>query len=127
MLSIIAATALSATSPFVATLDDVDAKHQQPSWERWSFTLTNTSESEQDLRICPKDVDRIAHDPARTTKHAFALSFGDDDWNRGCVETSVAAGASVTLNAYTRPYGTPGTKRTVVLRSNDGLTIPTAG
>lgn len=124
MLSMIAAAALSITSPFVATFQGVDANYGRTPWERWSFVVSNTTEVEQTLRICPKDIDRVALDPARTTKHAFALSLGEEDWSFGCIETKLSSGESVDLRAYTRPYGLVNSGRTLVLHSSDGALIP---
>ena len=126
MLSFLAATAITASSPFSATFDKVEADYRQPSYEEWSFAITNASAEDQTLRICPSDIDRIALDPARTTHHAFAVAFESDSWRFGCIEKRLQAGDAVSLRAYTRPYGTPGSGRTLVLRDASGAIIPAA-
>tara|TARA_B100000686_G_C16039042_1_gene594358 strand:- start:132 stop:542 length:411 start_codon:yes stop_codon:yes gene_type:complete len=129
MLSALAIAALSASSPFVATFQNVDARQvnasrDQMPWERWSFTISNTSGSAQELRICPHNVDRVASDPARTTKRAFALAFGDASWSYNCIKTTIEGGASIDLRAYTRPYGQANSPRTLILHTSDGALIP---
>ncbi|WP_286690876.1 hypothetical protein, partial [Aeromicrobium sp. REDSEA-S38_B2] len=98
--------------------------HWRPSYEEWNFEIANTSAEEQTLRICPSDIDRIALDPARTTHRAFAVAFDGDSWRFGCIEKRLQAGDAVSLRAYTRPYGTPGSGRTLVLRDASGMVIP---
>ena len=124
MLSLLAAAAVSASSPFSATFDKVEADYRRPSYEEWNFQIANTSSEEQTLRLCPSDIDRIALDPARTTHHAFAVAFDGDSWRFGCIEKRLQAGDAVSLRAYTRPYGTPGSGRTLVLRDASGMVIP---
>ena len=124
MLTLIAATAISTASPFVADFEEVDANHRSPAWEGWQFTISNRSEEAQDFRMCPSNVERIALDPARTTKTAFALALGGNDWKFDCVETTLEAGENVRLKAFTRPYGLAGSGRTLVLRTDDGELIP---
>ena len=124
MLSLLAAAVISASSPFTASFDTVEADYRQPSYEEWKFAITNTSAKEQTLRICPSDIDRIALDPARTTQHAFAVAFDSETWRYGCIEKRLQAGDAVSLRAYTRPYGTPGSGRTLVLRDASGAVIP---
>ena len=126
MLSFLAAAAVTASSPFSATFDTVEADYRQPSYEEWSFAISNTSAKDQTLRICPSDIDRVALDPARTTHHAFAVAFESDSWRFGCIEKRLRAGDAVSLRAYTRPYGTPGSGRTLVLRDASGAIIPAA-
>lgn len=126
MLSLLVATSVSASSPFAADFDRVEANYRESRWEEWNFEITNTSSEEQTLRICPSDIDRIAFDPARTTHHAFAVAFDSDTWRFGCVEKQLQAGGVVSLRAYTRPYGSPGSGRTLVLRDGSGTVIPTA-
>ena len=124
MLSLLAAAAVSASSPFSATFDTVDADYRQPSHEQWNFAITNVSKEAQTLRICPSDIDRIALAPAQTTRHAFAVAFDRESWRYGCIEKRLEAGGEVSLRAYTRPYGAPGSGRTLVLRDANGVIIP---
>lgn len=126
MLSLLVASAVSAASPFVASFEQVDANYGTSPWERWSFEIENTSSEEATLKLCPTDIDRIALDPARTTQHAFAVALGEDDWRFGCVEKRLQAGESVAVRAFTRPYGQPGSGRTLVLRDSNGAVIPAA-
>ena len=124
MLSLLAATAVSIASPFVATFDRVEADFRESRYEEWTFKVTNMSSQDQTLRICPTDIDRIALDPARTTHHAFAVAFDTDSWRFGCIEKQLTAGDAVSLRAYTRPYGRVGSGRTLVLRDSSGVVIP---
>lgn len=123
MFGLLTVSAMFAATPLVAKLEDVDSKRGSASWERWSFSVTNTDDAARDVEICPKNVLRVAHDNAQTSKHAFALAFDDDDWSHGCVSRAMDAGETVRLKVFTRPYGTPGQGRTIVLTTSDGVPI----
>jgi len=119
-------TAMLAVSPFTVSLVDVDKRvgGESPSWEEWTFNLSNTTATDRNFSVCPRDIDRIAHDPANTTMHAFAIGFDDDARTYGCTETVVPAGESIRLRVYTRPYGRRGSGRTLVIRDSDGAIVP---
>lgn len=118
-----------AYSPFYVSLVDVDkrvAPMEFSSFERWTFNLTNSDSVDRSVSICPRNIDRIASDPAKTTQQAFAVAFGDEAWNYKCVDRMIAAGELVSLKVYTRPYGRAGSERTIVIRDMDGAIIPSA-
>lgn len=123
MFGLLTVSAMFAATPLVATLEDVDSKRGLTGWERWSFSVKNTTDAARDVEICPRNVLRVAHDNAQTSKHAFALAFDDNEWSHGCVSRAVGAGETVKLKVFTRPYGTPGQGRTIVLTTSDGVPI----
>lgn len=102
------AAGTAAENPLAArvTASYGNAEHVNNSsrYNRYDFVLTNNAATPEEVSVCPQDVEVSIHNHRVQSEPAFALSFGEADWSRACVEKVLGPGKSVVLRTFFREW-----------------------
>ena len=122
MLAVLNAALLSLTQPaFAGSFGGYDERNDPGTrWERFDLVITNNTEAERSIGLCPRDADMILKTHQRSTRSAFAVKVDDEDWSFSCAEKLVAPGENVTFGMFFRPAFATGPSRTIEVDTNVG-------
>ena len=111
LFATLSAAAVLGASPVHAEYVGFDQRIDDSRWSRYDFALTNQSDENQTLALCPQDAALGLNSHRREEVAAFAVKFDKDAWSFGCSQRLLEPGEKVVVGVFFRPQFLLGSSR----------------